>query len=271
MELIRHHAEPNVGELERGISVIAGSLLLWRGIKIGHVAGLGLALSGLALVRRGVMGYCYTYKALGISTAESTGENATIPYETGIRVDKSVTINRPRQEVYAFWRRLENLPQFMEHLESVVQTSPVRSHWVTKGFAGKTLEWDAEIVNEIEGELIGWRSLKGASVNNAGSVHFDDAPGGRGTTVKVSLQYNPPGGAVGAYIAKLLGGDPERQVAIDLKRFKAVLEAGELPTSSGQSSGRAAQGDQQTKHEKSEQIHAASEESFPASDAPAWR
>ncbi len=155
--------------------------------------------------------------------------------------------------------------------KSVQQTSPTQSHWQTKGIAGTTLEWDAEIINEIQDELIGWRSLPGASVANTGSVNFEDAPGGRGTTVKVSLQYNPPGGAVGSYVAKLMGSDPEKQVATDLKNFKTILEAGELPTSTGQSSGRFASATQQNEHEKSEQIHAASEDSFPASDAPAWR
>ena len=271
MELISHHQTPNVGELERGASVVVGSLLIWRGLKTGHLSGASLALAGISLIRRGVTGHCPAYRSLGVSTSDQPARNATIPYDTGIRVDKSVTINRPRHEVYNFWRKLENLPQFMEYLDSVEQTSATHSHWVTKGVAGKTLEWDAEIIHEVDGEMIGWKSLPGSSVANTGSVHFEDAPGERGTIVKVALQYNPPGGSVGAYIAKLLGSDPDKQVGEDLKHFKSMLEAGELPTSTGQPSGRTASAMRQDDHEKSEQIHAASEDSFPASDAPAWR
>lgn len=270
MEISKQQHTRNVGELERGASVLAGAVLLWKGIQTGHVPGLGLALAGLAMVQRGVTGYCYTYGAAGISTAPREGQT-TIPYESGIRVDKSVTINCPRSQVFAFWRNLENLPSFMHYLESVQQTATRRSHWVTQGVAGKSFEWDAEIINEIENELIGWRSLPGASVDNAGSVRFEDAPGGRGTLLKVSLQYSPPGGAVGGFLAKLLGANPEQQVETDLKRFKSVMEAGELPTSAGQSSGRSAVSTQKSKDQRSEQIHSASEDSFPASDAPAWR
>lgn len=270
MEFIKRQQARNVGDLERGISIIAGSILLWQGIRTGRMPGLGLALGGLALMQRGATGYCYTYGATGINTAGKQG-NVSIPYESGIRVDKSVTINRPRAEVYAFWRDLEHLPSFMEYLERVQQTGGRRSHWVTKGIGGRSLEWDAEIINEVENELLGWRSLEGATVANAGSVRFEDAPGGRGTLVKVSLQYLPPGGAVGDFLAKLLGKDVSTQVESDLKRFKSMLEAGELPTSTGQTSARATVSTQKSKDERSEQIHAASEDSFPASDAPAWR
>ncbi len=270
MEIIKKQHTRNVGELERGASVLIGTAMLWKGIRTGRLPGVSLALGGLALVQRGVTGYCYTYGATGVNTARRPGD-ASIPYESGIRVDKSVTINRARAEVFAFWRNLENLPSFMQYLRSVTQYGSRRSHWVTQGVAGKSLEWDAEIINEVENELIGWRSLDGGSVDNAGSVRFEDAPGGRGTLVKVSLQYNPPGGAVGAFLAKLMGQDADQQVDSDLKRFKTMLEAGELPTSTGQPSGRTVVATQKNREERSEQIHAASEDSFPASDAPAWR
>lgn len=270
MELIKKQHTRNVGELERGASVLIGTGMLWKGIRSRSLSGMGLALGGLALLQRGATGYCYTYAATGVNTARQPGD-ASIPYESGIRIDKSVTINRPRPEVFAFWRKLENLPSFMQYLQSVSEYGSRRSHWVTQGVAGKSLEWDAEIIHEVENELIGWRSLEGASVDNAGSVRFEDAPGGRGTLLKVSLQYSPPGGAVGAFLAKLLGQDAGQQVETDLKHFKTIMEAGELPTSSGQSSGRVAVATQKNKHEHSEQIHTASEDSFPASDAPAWR
>jgi uncharacterized membrane protein len=153
-------------------------------------------------------------------------------------VDKAVTINKPIDQLYAFWRKLENLPRFMDHLESVTTIDETRSHWVAKGPAGKKVEWDAEIINEIPNELIGWRSLPGAEVNNAGSVQFKPAPGGRGTELQVELRYDPPGGALGAMFAKLFGEEPNQQVEDDLRRLKSILEAGERPTTEGQPTGR---------------------------------
>ncbi|HVF86762.1 MAG TPA: SRPBCC family protein, partial [Pyrinomonadaceae bacterium] len=124
--------------------------------------------------------------------------------------------------------------------ESVRVTDDKRSHWVAKAPAGTTVEWDAEVYNEKQNEMIAWRSLEGADVDNAGSVHFERASGGRGTVVKVSLKYDPPGGVIGATIAKLFGEAPDQQIQEDLRRLKQVMEAGEIPTTEGQSSGRAA-------------------------------
>jgi uncharacterized membrane protein len=128
----------------------------------------------------------------------------------------------------------------MDHLESVTVQDDKRSHWVAKAPAGTTVEWDAEIINEKENELIAWRSLDGADVDNAGSVRFSEATGGRGTVVKVSLEYDPPAGIIGSLIAKLFGEEPSQQVQEDLHRFKQVMETGERPTTEGQSSGRSA-------------------------------
>jgi uncharacterized membrane protein len=183
-------------------------------------------------------------------------------------VDSAITIGKPRSEVYGFFRNLSNLPRFMRHLHSVSALDNRRSRWVAKAPAGRTVEWDAEIINEIENELIGWRSLVGADVQNAGSVQFEDATGGRGTVVRVELQYNPPGGVMGALAAQLWGEEPTQQVKDDLRRLKEIMEAGEIPTTEGQPSGRASKGDKQ---KGSESVWEASEESFPASDAPAWR
>jgi uncharacterized membrane protein len=268
MEIIRHNYNtPNVGQVERTASIGAGALLAYCAVKQKGWTRLGLGLLSTAFFRRGITGFCYTYQALGIRTAaDPQARNATLPYETGIRVDEAITINRPREEVYAFWRDLENLAEFMEHVESVrVQGDGRKSHWVAKGPGGKRMEWDAEIINEIPGKLIGWRSLPGSDVANAGSVHFADAAGGRGTEVRVELQYNPPGGTLGAFAAKLFGGEPSDQIHNDLKRLKTRLEAGVLP-SAGLDKG-ASDGD---RHRKGEKIVAASEESFPASDAPAF-
>src|SRR5207302_694318 len=158
----------------------------------------------------GATGRCPLYAALGVTTAdhETDGRQVSVPYGRGIRVEKSVTVNASPEDLYRFWRNFENLPRFMSYLESVKVIDDKRSHWVAKGPAGADAEWDAEIINEIPNELIGWRSVDGATVRNAGSVHFTQSTGGRGTEVKVVLRYDPPAGVIGAAIAKLFGKDP---------------------------------------------------------------
>ncbi|MGB7923327.1 MAG: SRPBCC family protein, partial [Pyrinomonadaceae bacterium] len=145
-----------------------------------------------------------------------------------IQVKKSIAINRSPEELYSFWRDFENLPRFMNHLESVRTTGEGRSHWVAKAPAGTTVEWDAEITEDRPNELIAWRSLEGSDVANSGSVRFERATGGRGTFVRVEIDYDPPGGVIGAGIAKLFGEEPEQQVGADLRRFKQVMETGEV-------------------------------------------
>ena len=142
--------------------------------------------------------------------------------------EKSVTINRSPEEVYRFWRDFQNLPRFMSHLESVQVMSEKRSHWVAKAPAGMQVEWDAEIIEDRPNQLIAWHSLEGADVDNSGVVRFERAPGGRGTEVRVQLQYDPPGGKIGAAIAKLFGEEPEQQIKGDLYRLKQVMETGEV-------------------------------------------
>ncbi len=154
-------------------------------------------------------------------------------------MEESVTINRPVLEVYRFWRNFENLPRFMDHLESVTVIDDARSHWVAKGPAGTKVEWDAIIHNEVEDELIAWRSLPGAEVNNAGSVHFTPTPDGTGTDVRVVLSYEPPAGIVGVAVAKLLGEEPSKQVADDLRRFKQVMDSGDVMAGARPVAGRA--------------------------------
>jgi uncharacterized membrane protein len=179
-----------------------------------------------------------------------------------MQVRQAITINGAPDELYRFWRDLQNLPRFMKHLESVTteqmmrQTSayqvfvgptsqpaerPIgdgRSHWVAKAPAGTTVEWDAEITEDQPNELIAWRSLEGADVDSAGTVRFEQAPGGRGTVVKLEMHYHPPAGPLGAGIAKLFGEDPEWQVKEGLRRFKQLMEIGEVITTEGQPAGR---------------------------------
>jgi uncharacterized membrane protein len=156
----------------------------------------------------------------------------------GIHVTQALTVNRPVEDVYRFWRDFQNLPRFMHHLESVQATGERRSHWKAKAPAGRTVEWDAEMVEDRPNDVIAWRSLKGADVDNAGSVRFAPAPGGRGTEVRVELRYNPPGGAIGAAVAKLFGEEPEQQLRDDLRAFKQVLETGEVVHSEASIHGR---------------------------------
>jgi uncharacterized membrane protein len=273
MEIIRHHyTTPNVGQAERAASVAIGAALLSYGVKKKGVTGGALAFLSLAFLRRGITGFCYTYQALGIrTTGRPEGRNVSIPYELGIRVDEAITINRPREEVYRFWRNLENLAQFLEHVESIrVTDGGQKSHWVARGPGDRRVEWDAEIINEAANERIGWRSLEGSEVSNAGSVSFRDAGGGRGTEVRVELQYDPPGGAVGALFAKLFGGEPSQQIHNDLKRLKTRLEAGVIPSTAGQPTGASQNELVEEKQRNAEKVGAASQESFPASDSPAY-
>ena len=140
---------------------------------------------------------------------------------------------KPRAEVYQFWRQLERLPSFMIHLVSVTTTGDRRSHWVASAPGGTQVEWDAEIVAERENELLSWHSLDGSEIENEGSVSFKDAPADRGTEVRVELSYDAPGGQAGAALAKWFGEEPTQQLADDLRRFKQVMETGEVVLSEG--------------------------------------
>ena len=149
-----------------------------------------------------------------------------------LHVISSVTINRPRQEVYEFWRDLEHLPTFMIHLEAVTSTGGRRSHWVATAPGGR-VESDAEITDDRPGEIIAWQSVIGSDVPNGGSVRFTDAPADRGTEIRVDLRYDPPAGSAGAKAAKLFGENPQQQLRDDLRRFKQVMETGEVVRSDG--------------------------------------
>jgi len=158
--------------------------------------------------------------------------------DDSIHVAKSLIINKPPDEIYRFWRDFKNLPRVMEHLQSVEITDSKRSRWVAKGPVGKTIQWEAEITEERPNEMIAWRSIEGSTVEHAGSVKFEPAPGGRGTLVRVELSYRPPAGRVGATVAKLLGEEPQLQLEEDLRRLKQIMEAGEIITTEGQPAGR---------------------------------
>lgn len=150
-----------------------------------------------------------------------------------IHVSKNITIRQEPDTVYGFWRQLENLPRFMEHLEAVRMSTDGRSHWVAKGPAGRTYEWDAEITEDIPNERLAWHSLPGSDVENRGIVRFRPAPTDRGTEVQVDVYYDAPGGRAGSIVATLFGEEPQQQIRDDLRRFKQVMETGEVVRSDG--------------------------------------
>lgn len=278
----------NVGNAERIPSAVAGAALVAYGLTRRNLPGVLMALAGGEMIFRGATGRCPVYGALGINTAEKgASPNSVVQHNQNIQVKKTITINKPVEEVYSFWRNFQNLPQFMRHLESVEILDSSRSHWVAKGPAGRKVQWDAEIINEKPNELIAWKSLPGADVPNAGSVLFTRAPGNRGTIVTVEIDYAPPAGPLGAMIAKMFGEEPYIQVDEDLHRFKQLMETGEIARADSQPAGRktvprSKKNDQAAQFSggkpmgngtavmNRDTVQEASEESFPASDAPAW-
>lgn len=232
----------NVAGVERWASAIGGAALAALGakqLKDRSPAGAALAAAGTALIVRGATGHCHVYAAAGINTARDQGDTReALSGARGINVEEAVTINADADTLFAFWRRASLLPRFMAHLVSVTEIDDLHSRWIVKAPAGRTVQWDAEIINEIPGELIAWRTLASADVVSAGSVLFTQAPGGRGTEVRVRMQYDPPAGKVGALVAWMLGHDPAAVIREDLRRFKELMEAGEVPTTDGQPRGK---------------------------------
>ena len=228
----------NVSSKERFISAAGGGLLAVLGLKRGGLSGAAILGTGAMLVQRAYSGHCPMYEALGVDTAGA--EPAPNDYfQRGIHVEESFTINKPAAELFAFWRNLENLPKFTEHLKEVRQTDQKHSHWKHEGVAGFKAEWDAEIVNEEPDSLIAWKTIGQADVHSAGSVRFFQTED-RGTEVRVVMDYLFPAGKAGAMVAKLFGKEPGQQVREDLRKFKQLMESGEIPTTEGQARGKCA-------------------------------
>ncbi len=152
----------------------------------------------------------------------------------------TTTISRPPQDVYEFWRPLEHLPTFMIHLDEVRRIDGGRSHWVATAPFGRTVEWDAETVEDVPGERLAWRSVEGSDIRNSGVIHFRTAPGGRGTEVRVELEYDVPAGKLGQLVARYFGEEPHQQLDDDLRRLKQVIETGEVVRSDGAPGGKRA-------------------------------
>ena len=225
--------KPKISSTARWTSTIAGAALAAAGYRRSNRA---LGLLGLGLIARGASGWCPATAAMNARSHDF--EEPTKRYlggPGGVIVEAEVTIHRPVSEVYSYWRNLENLPRFMEHLEEVTVTDRSRSHWVARGPLGVTVEWDAEIINDIPPTLLSWKSVGQSEVVSAGSVRFKPV-GEQATHVKVKLQYDPPAGKVGATVAWLLGEDPQHQITEDLRRFKQLLETGEIPAAGARAS-----------------------------------
>ena len=226
----------NISDAERLASALGGALLAAYGISQRSKSGTILAAAGGALIVRGATGYCPGYAVAGIDMHSSDDTRVALAGENGVPVEVAVTIAKPHDELYRFWRQLDNLPKFMPHLVSVMDLGNNRSHWVATAPRGRTVEWDAEIINDNPNESIGWRTLQGADVVSAGSVRFK--PNGKDETqVLVHLQYDPPAGKLGAAVAWMFGNAPSQTIREGLRRFKALMETGEVPTIEGQPRG----------------------------------
>lgn len=223
----------NVGEAERLASQIGGGVLVAAGLGRGGLGGLALAGLGGALFYRGMTGHCALYETVGANTAEA--QKGTPPHAP-MRSDEAVTVARAPQDLYDFWRNHENMTRFMAGVKSVTSEDGIHSHWVMEGPAGWTLEWDSEIHTDEPGRMFSWQST-GGDLQTAGSVRFEPAAGDRGTVVRLEQMFNPPLGAVGAGAAKLLGHSPSGVSRQTLRRFKQLMETGEVATTEGQPRG----------------------------------
>jgi uncharacterized membrane protein len=207
------------------IAVGAGAALLAYGALRRSTAGAWLAAASVPFLYRGIVGrWPEPFHAFGVNG----DTRAALGGDRGVHVREAVRLELPIHQVYSFWRRLENLPRFMHYLDSVREESAERSHWAASGPGGVRVEWEAELINEVEDKVIAWRSLPDSDVTMAGSVNFDSVRGGRETQVTVSLQYAPPAGKTGALVATLFGREPSQTIREDLRRLKQILEAGEI-------------------------------------------
>ncbi|MEZ4452762.1 MAG: SRPBCC family protein [Nannocystaceae bacterium] len=222
--------EINIHQVERAVSVTAGVGLVGFGLLGGGLVRAAVIGAGALLVRRGMTGRSALYSHLRLSSAHGLrGPAAAVPHGQGVRIRRTTTVRRAPDEVYARWRDLEALPEFLRVLDTIEVLSDRRSRWRARGPAESTLEWEAEIINDLPGELIAWRSTRGSSVHHAGSIRFERTAGGHGTRVTVTLEYQPPAGLVGALAGRLLGVDPERLIDEALHALKTSLEEGVVP------------------------------------------
>jgi len=228
----------NIGQIERLLSTVGGEILLVYGWGRLDLKGLLVGLVGGGLFLRGITGHSYLYKALDISTVEeSPGTRKSLPGK-GVQVSRSVTIERPAQELYRFWRDVEKAPLYMLNLESVTVTDNTHSHWIAHMPGGKTVEWDAEITQDQPGRLIAWRTVGKSLMGHQGQIRFEPAGHERGTVVTTEIDFPVFGGSLGSLLGKMFAHVPEQIAHENLRRFKALMEAGEIATIKGQPRGQ---------------------------------
>ncbi|HKV84142.1 MAG TPA: SRPBCC family protein [Ktedonobacterales bacterium] len=228
----RRGSSVNSGQAERLLDIAIGGGLVLAGLRRPFsVAGAALIAGGGVFLYAAATGHFKPYAALGLVRNEQRSG-------AGLIVERSITIGAPPDTVYAYWRDFARLPTFMRHLDAVTTTDGAHSHWVARAPLGRTVEWDAQITEDRPNELIAWESLPGTLVPNQGEVRFSAAPGGRGTELTVRMTYQPPLGAAGAAVARILLEEPTLQVREDLRRLKAILETGETPTVENQPRGK---------------------------------
>jgi uncharacterized membrane protein len=232
----------NVSGLERTVSVLAGSAVTLYGLRRGGASGLLVSLLGGAALKRGLSGRCDVYAALGVSTAEEgagRGQGLSLGARRTIDMSAAATVRNSADELYRLWKDPQNLTRFMTFLDRVEQISDTRARWWLNAPVGPVLEFEAEVIDDVAGERIAWRAVEGAMIEHTGEVEFRPAPADRGTEVRLTLHFRPPGGAVGAALLRLFDGAAELKLRGDLKRFKQWVETGEVATTEGQPSGRA--------------------------------
>ncbi len=240
----RSALKSNVNRLERTASVLLGGALLIRGLTRPSLAGAGLAVIGGGLLNRGITGRSYLYKVLGTSTATGDARHAAGVPADAPQVERTITIGKPADELYRFWREPRNLSRIMGHFAEVTAASEDRTHWLVHGPLGRSVEWDAQVVEDRPGEFLRWESLEEAKLRNEGSVSLRPAPGDWGTEVTLRFRFDPPGGAIGKAALKRLGAVPGTLAGRALRRLKSLVETGEIPTTERNPSARSgARGD----------------------------
>ena len=236
-----------VREIASGVGILSrrrpvGWLWSRVGGDIVDLAVLGLSLTSPNANRRRIAAATAAVTGVTVLDLRASQQLSSQPElqdsAVSIQVKKSITINRSPEDLYKFWHEFQNLPRFMNDLESVQIIGEKRSHWIVKGLVGKRIEWDAEITEDRPNEFIAWRSLEGSQVQNSGSVRFEPAQGKPGTVVRVEIEYRPPAGLLGATVAKFLGAEPKQQLHENLHRFRQLMETGEIITTEGQPAGR---------------------------------
>ena len=234
-ERLRLGGEVNVGRTERIASAVGGAALAAAGARERGVRGTLLGLIGLALVHRGVSGHCAVYGTMGVDTAHPA-RRGRLPEDAAedaaISVSASVNVARPAEELYAFWRDFRNAPRYMDRIVRVEVLDELRSRWTASGPTGQSWEWESEVTEDVPGELIAWESLPGSDLPNRGWVQFIPAREGQ-AEVRYFVEFDPPAGIVGQAIARVFNEAPREMARGDLRRFRALMESGEIPAGTG--------------------------------------